>query len=254
MPNMLGHSPLSAQFATNPLHLKTALFHTEVAAPIALRMTEMTCQYNASEKHYETAHNIALGTDLPFFPYLSQNPSIAARLQAGVKFLGGAEGTHTEHLVEMFDWAAFGEAKVVDQSHFRSALARDRKRIQFVSHDFFQPQPPASSLASIFLVRMVVQNHPKTATQTILRNIASVMKMGTDPVEQHHPCRSWDGGLRDEALDRAKSMFMMQAMNGADRGEEEFRELVEGCVVGLMVQEVVKCQRSALGLIIVQKK
>lgn len=83
MPNMLGHSPLSAQFATNPLHLKTALFHTEVAAPIALRMTEMTCQYNASEKHNETAHNIALGSDLPFFPYLSQNPTIAARLQAG---------------------------------------------------------------------------------------------------------------------------------------------------------------------------
>jgi 6-hydroxytryprostatin B O-methyltransferase len=61
-------------------------------------------------------------------------------------------------------------------------------------------------------------------------------------------------GLRDEALDRAKSMFMMQAMNGADRGEDEFRELIEGCGGDLTVQEVVKRQGSALGLIIIQKK
>lgn len=60
--------------------------------------------------------------------------------------------------------------------------------------------------------------------------------------------------LREEALDRAKSMFMMQAMNGADRGEQEFRELVAGCEAGLTVQKVVKRQGSALGLIIVEKK
>lgn len=115
-PGMLGHSPLSAHFATNPLHLQTALFQTEVSAPIALKMAEMTRRYNGSEEPNETAHNIAQGTDLPFFAYLSQNPTIAARLQAGMKFLGGAEGTHIEHLVEMFDWAALGEAKVVDVS------------------------------------------------------------------------------------------------------------------------------------------
>ena len=61
-------------------------------------------------------------------------------------------------------------------------------------------------------------------------------------------------GLRDEALDRARSMFMMQAMNGAERGEEEIRDLVEGSGAGLTVQEVVKRQGSALGLIVVEKK
>lgn len=34
-------------------------------------------------------------------------------------------------------------------------------------------------------------------------------------------------------------------MNGAERGEEEFRDLVEGCGVGLAVQEAVKCQGRA---------
>lgn len=102
---------------------------------------------------------------------------------------------------------------------------------------------------------MVVQNHADTAAQTILRNIAPVMKPGArillNNIILPDPGTT---GLREEALDRAKSMFMMQAMNGADRGEEEVRELVEGCGAGLTVQEVVRRQGSALGLIIVEKK
>ena len=65
---------------------------------------------------------------------------------------------------------------------------------------------------------------------------------GAGPVEQYHPSSPGTIGPRVEALDRAKSMFMMQAMNGADRGKKEFRELVvEGCGPGLTVQEVVQC-------------
>jgi hypothetical protein len=46
---------------------------------------------------------------------------------------------------------------------------------------------------------------------------------------------------------------MMQAMNGGERDEEEFRELVEGDDLGLRVQEIVKRDRSALGLIVIKK-
>ncbi len=60
-------------------------------------------------------------------------------------------------------------------------------------------------------------------------------------------------GARDEALGRARSLFMMQAMNGAEREEDEFRELVEGNGAGLVVQEVVKREGSALSLIVVRK-
>ncbi|OQV07453.1 hypothetical protein CLAIMM_11883 isoform 2 [Cladophialophora immunda] len=311
-PNMLAHTPLSGKLATSPTFLETALFQAETTASTAVKMTEMTSKYGGSEKPNETAHNIAMETDLPFFAYLSKNPKIAARLQAAMKFVGGAEETHTAHLIQMFDWAGLGEAEVVDVSklrrgvsterpntcsicqaltqnfqvggstgHVSIALARAfpnltftvqdlpvvvskatssplppeiRDRIVFTSHDFFEPQPAASSRASVFLVRMVVQNHPRTAAQTILRNIASAMKPDALILLNNHILpEPGTVGLRDEARDRSRSLFMMQAMNGGDRDEEEFRELVEGAGAGLAVQEVVKRKGSALGLIVIKK-
>ncbi|KIW32377.1 uncharacterized protein PV07_03929 [Cladophialophora immunda] len=284
-PNMLAHTPLSGKLATSPTFLETALFQAETTASTAVKMTEMTSKYGGSEKPNETAHNIAMETDLPFFAYLSKNPKIAARLQAAMKFVGGAEETHTAHLIQMFDWAGLGEAEVVDvggsTGHVSIALARAfpnltftvqdlpvvvskatssplppeiRDRIVFTSHDFFEPQPAASSRASVFLVRMVVQNHPRTAAQTILRNIASAMKPDALILLNNHILpEPGTVGLRDEARDRSRSLFMMQAMNGGDRDEEEFRELVEGAGAGLAVQEVVKRKGSALGLIVIKK-
>jgi 6-hydroxytryprostatin B O-methyltransferase len=118
-PNMLAHTPLTAHLATNPVYFETTLFQTETTASIAGKMTEMTRKYGGSEMPDETAHNIAMETDLPFFRYLSINPTIAARLQQAMKFVAGAEETHTAHLVEMFDWAGLGMTEVVDVSAIR---------------------------------------------------------------------------------------------------------------------------------------
>ena len=60
-------------------------------------------------------------------------------------------------------------------------------------------------------------------------------------------------GLREEALARARSLTMMQTMNGAERDESEIRELVEGSRAGLSVLEVVREEKSALGLIVITK-
>lgn len=114
--DMLAHTPLSEHFVTNPLYLQTLLFLTETSLPTAIKMAEMTSQFNGSEKPNQTAHNIAMNTEVPFFPYLSQNPIVAGRLQAAMMTLGDAEETHTRHLIESFDWAALEEAHVVDVS------------------------------------------------------------------------------------------------------------------------------------------
>jgi hypothetical protein len=115
-PNMLAHTTLTAHLATNPVYFETTLFQTETTTSIAGKMTEMTRKYGGSEMPNETAHNIAMETDLPFFRYLSVNPTVGARLQQAMKFVAGAEETHTAHLVEMFDWAGLGKAEVVDVS------------------------------------------------------------------------------------------------------------------------------------------
>jgi 6-hydroxytryprostatin B O-methyltransferase len=127
--NMLGHTPLSAHFATSPLHLETVLFQAQMKTPIAMKMTDMTCKYNGSDKTTETAYYIAMATDLPFFSYLSENPVIAAQLEAGIKFLGGTDETHIRHLLEVFNWEALGEAEVVDVSRVCKGLVCERPHI-----------------------------------------------------------------------------------------------------------------------------
>lgn len=59
-------------------------------------------------------------------------------------------------------------------------------------------------------------------------------------------------GVRKEALERARDLFMLQAMNGADRDEAGFKDLVEGAGCGLRVREVRK-GTGALGLIVVER-
>lgn len=110
------HSPLSAKFVAGSLYRDANHFLTEITSATTYRMTEMTAQYHGSEKPNETAFNIALQTRLPFFGYLSQNPSVAAELAAGMKVLGGQDGTHTRHLINGYEWQKLGNAKIIDVS------------------------------------------------------------------------------------------------------------------------------------------
>lgn len=115
-PESMAHSQLSAKFVAGSLYLDANHFLTEITAATTYRMAEMTAQYQGSEKPNETAFNIALQTDLSFFGYLSQNPAVAAELAAGMKVLGGKDGTHTRHLISGFGWQKLGKAKIIDVS------------------------------------------------------------------------------------------------------------------------------------------
>ncbi|KAJ9606818.1 hypothetical protein H2200_008828 [Cladophialophora chaetospira] len=285
-PNMLAHTPLSARFVTNPLYREAALYQTETEGGIALNMTPMTSKYRGSEKINETAHNIFDKTDLRYFQYLDKRSKSVFRYQAAMTVLGGyGKETSTRHLVEMFDWAGLGEAEVVDvgnsTGHASIALAQAfpklrftvqdldpmiikashspllagvKDRIRFVFHDYFQPLMRPRAKASVFLLRLVLQIHSKTTAQTILRNIASVMRPGAVILLNNVILPdAGTGELRKEALERAKSLMLMQAMNGADREEAEFRELVEGAGAGLSVKQVVRREKSALGLVVITK-
>lgn len=128
-------------------------------------------------------------------------------------------------------------------------------RIAYTVHDFFQPQPASSSDVSVFLVRLILQNHSVSAAQAILRNISSAMKPGAFLVINNTLLpRPGSVGLREEALERARSLFMMQAMNGMDRDEAEFHGLVEGAGAGLKITEIVSPGGGAMAVIVVEKR
>ena len=60
-------------------------------------------------------------------------------------------------------------------------------------------------------------------------------------------------GAREEALERARCLFMMQAMNGVDRDEAEIRALIEGDELGLRVKAINKPGIRAMAVIVVEK-
>jgi hypothetical protein len=127
-------------------------------------------------------------------------------------------------------------------------------RIVYTVHDFFQPQPSSSSDASVFLVRLILQNHSVSAAQAILRNISASMRPGALLLINNTLLpKPGSVGLREEALERARSLFMMQAMNGMDRDETEFHALVEGANAGLKIKEIKSPGGGAMAVIVVEK-
>lgn len=120
--------------------------------------------------------------------------------------------------------------------------------------DFFQPQPASSDDASVFLVRLVLQNHSTPAAQAILRNLASVMKSGS-VILINNTLMSEPGsvGLREEALERARCLFMMQAMNGIDRDDSEFRTLIQDSNANLRIRNINRPSHGAMAVIVVEK-
>lgn len=143
---------------------------------------------------------------------------------------------------------------VVDKAKRIPLPSAISERVKFRVHDFFLPQPLSSRDASVFLVRAVLQNHPVRTAQNILRNIASVMKPGA-LIIINNALLPEPGtlGSRAEAAERARSLFMMQAMNGADRDEEEFRHLIAGVGCELRLREIIRPEGGTMAIIVVEK-
>ncbi|MCJ1449519.1 MAG: hypothetical protein MMC23_010039 [Stictis urceolatum] len=128
-----------------------------------------------------SAHN---GTSLSMFEALSQNPECARRFGAGMRFFTRGEGWDLKHLLAGFDWASVDcpGSVVIDvgggQGSVSQFLARNTEnlrfvvqdlpgvveqgrerlpkelegRVEFVTHDFFEPQI-ADDAVDVILLR-----------------------------------------------------------------------------------------------------
>lgn len=113
-PNIVAHSRTSAHFVENPSLRDWTLFLAEDTAPMAMKLVEATEKWGDTRSKTETAFNLALGTDLAFFKYLSSNPQFTQKFSGYMKNVTASEGTSIKHLVNGFDWASLGNAIVVD--------------------------------------------------------------------------------------------------------------------------------------------
>jgi 6-hydroxytryprostatin B O-methyltransferase len=136
-----------------------------------------------------------------------------------------------------------------------SQLSSDiAERIEFVSHNFFHPQPETSRGADVFLLRMILNNWPSSKCEEILTNVAAIMKPGAvmllNNFMLHEPGTV---GKRAEALERARDLFQMAAMNGMERDIGGWNELV-GKIAGLKIRQVIRQPGTSQALIVVDKE
>ena len=113
----LAHNSISAVFVEDA-SMNTwlsNLFRNSV--PCMRAFTQATERWPNPTKGNETAYNLAMNTELPFFEHLKANTDLSAEFN---KYMKSQSTVHTgasvDHLLKGLDWAALGEAKVVDVS------------------------------------------------------------------------------------------------------------------------------------------
>ena len=84
-------------------------------------MVEQTEKYGASVKKNETAYNIAMDTDFPFFDHIGSSEALTKRFAGYMRNVTASEGVDIKHIVGGFDWAGLGKATVVDVRIFLSS-------------------------------------------------------------------------------------------------------------------------------------
>ena len=111
----LAHSPLSAIFVEDA-NMETWLSYLiNRSVPCMRAFIQATKTWPNPSKGNETAYNLAMNTDLPFFDHLRENPDLSAEFGRYMKSQSTVHaGASVDHLLEGLDWAALKEAKIVD--------------------------------------------------------------------------------------------------------------------------------------------
>lgn len=99
------------------------------------------------------------------------------------------------------------------------------RRIEFVEHDFFTPQPVKD--ADVYLLRMILHDWPDEKAVAILKHIAEAMKEGSRIfiMDMVLPAPG-SGSPTLEAALRQKDLTMRQVLHARERELEDWRTLV----------------------------
>ncbi|KAF9691483.1 hypothetical protein EKO04_010533 [Ascochyta lentis] len=257
----LAHNSMSAAFVRNPGLADWALFVTQFSMPVAGSFADATKKWGSTKRKDETAMNLALKTDLPLFDFIKQSPEITRQFAAYMRNVQQSDGMSVRHLVNSYDWAALGEATVIDIGGSTGAVSvhlanmfpqlrfivRDlhavtngssglmesqpehiRTRIEFQAQDFFEPQP--AERANVFLMRMILHDWPKDEAVKILRNIVPALKASGRGVRLliQDTVLPIPGSVSStqEALLRVRDLTMIQSFNSKERELAEFVKLL----------------------------
>ena len=186
-------------------------FLLEDIAPGSTKVIEAHSKWPNSAEPNETGFNVEFSTNDSFYIELAKDPERSRRFGGGMRFMTQGDLYDLRHLIDNYDWAALDGAKsagtIVDvggshgsvstalaratqRLHFvvqdlpgtveegRAQLPKElQSRIEFMAHDFFQPQPVKG--ADVYLFRFIMHNWADKYAARILQALIPAFKDGS---------------------------------------------------------------------------
>ena len=280
-PGLVAHNPISAALAKDPSYMNWARWMVNYSVPTAYKLFEATNRWGRTEVKNETAFNLAMGTDQPFFDLLRTDSKMNTMFSGYMRVVTSSEGASSKHLVEGFDWASLPDgATVVDvggsgghssiaiaerfprlnfvvqdlpetianaQKSFSALQSAVKDRIRFMAHDFFQPQPLVD--ADVFLLRMIIHDWPDIQALTILRNLRQMLRKAKARIIIMDTVLPQPGtiAISKERQLRVKDLTMMQVFNAREREFEDWEQLIQQA--GLKLFQIKQPEKSNMAIL-----
>jgi 6-hydroxytryprostatin B O-methyltransferase len=226
---------------------------------------------HGSQELNETAVNYAFNTDKYLYRFFEENRDIRERFSNTMTWVSGMDAMSYRHILSGCDWAALGEATVVDVAGNMGACsvkiaqanpklkmivqdlpeiikrARDpatsvvpedlRDRFTFMVQDFFEPQ--AVKHADVYFQRMNYQNYSDKYAVKILQNLVPAMGPNSSIVvsDQLLPPVGGAPGMIERFM-RTQDLNMLLLLNSKQRDFEQWNALFKAADPRLTIKNV----------------
>lgn len=288
LPGHVAHSRISSAVTRDENFKSWAQWVVNYSVPVAYKFADATRKWGNTHAKDQTAFNLALDTSDPFFDHVRQNSDMTSVFSRYMRNITTSKPWSLEHAVDGFNWASLpDDAKVVDigGSHgqlavqvalkfprlnfivqdlpetvekAKKAFEEDhsiddtiKARIEFMPHDFFQPQPVSD--AHVYFLRMIIHDWADGEARKILQQLRVVLEQNPSArivlMDTVLPPPGSTSILQEQQL-RVRDLMMMQVFNARERELDDWKSLLND--VGMQVTHQHQPEDSVMGLLTAQ--
>lgn len=256
-PGLVAHSAWSKPLATDEKMRACIWFRHAEMLPAVSKLVDMVKRYPDSPEPQDTAFSLAFGD--AFFGYKERHPENMVQFGQFVDaFSGGSSADSAESIARAYPWETLpNRALVVDVGggigHISAAIAQAhphlrfqvqdfedlrgaaeelmesngvKDRVEFVSHNFFDPQPESARGAAVYFMRNILHNWSDLYCKRILKPIAESMGPESRIVNCDIVLPEPNSVPKaQDAVIRALDLTMLSMFNAKERSTDQWKEL-----------------------------